>query len=298
MLVGQWMAKAPVTIGPKESIVQARTIMREHGIRRLPVVEGDSVVGIVADRDLREAWASDATTLAVYELNYMLDRVPVRDVMTCPAITVTPETSLEAAVALMGEKKIGALPVLSDGQLVGILTDTDVFRAFAQVLHYGNVEGRPDLPPQVGPPAGRVLVPVLGTPLSRKAVHEACRLAVQFGVRPKVLLILRESVDMEDFRSPGDRRTLDQIIGGILSEYRNIAESLGVKIETEFRSGEPATVALEEITSNQYDFVIVGRRTPLHLGLSRLELEKVGFAARLLEASPIPVLVVSEAAQL
>jgi nucleotide-binding universal stress UspA family protein len=141
------------------------------------------------------------------------------------------------------------------------------------------------------------LVPVLGTPLSRKAVHEACRLAVQFGVHPKVLLILSESVDMEDFRFPGDTRTLDQIIGGILSEYRNIAESLGVEIETEFRTGEPATVALEEITSNQYDFVVVGRRTPLHLGWSRLELEKVGFAARLLETSPIPVLVVSEAAQ-
>ncbi len=89
MLVGQWMTKAPVIVTPKESIVQARTIMREHGIRRLPVVEGSSVVGIVTDRDLREAWASDATTLSVHELNYMLDRVPVRDVMTCPAITIS-----------------------------------------------------------------------------------------------------------------------------------------------------------------------------------------------------------------
>ncbi len=295
MRVGQWMTKDPITVGPKESIVVARTIIHARGIRRLPVMEDDHVVGIVTDRDLREAWASDANTLSVHELQYVLEKIPVRDIMTFPVITVTPETSLEEAVSLLQVKKIGGLPVLREGRLVGILTETDVFRAFAQVLHHGNIEGRPDLPPRPAPAAGRVLVPVLGTSLSKNAVREACLLAAQFGIRPKVLLILNGSLHLEDLRMPGDTRAFDEIIGGLLADYRNIAESLGVEIETEFRSGEAATIALEEIASGHYDFVIVGRRTPVHMGPSRLEWEKVGFAGRLLEASPVPILVVSEA---
>ena len=163
MRVGQWMTKDPVTVGPKESILVARTILRQRGIRRLPVVEGDHLVGIVTDRDLREAWASDANTLSAQELHYLLEKIPVRDVMTSLVITVTPETSLEEAVSVLQVKKIGGLPVLREGRLVGILTETDVFRAFVQVLHYGNVEGRPDFPPRPAPAAGRVLVPRTGT---------------------------------------------------------------------------------------------------------------------------------------
>jgi nucleotide-binding universal stress UspA family protein len=97
---------------------------------------------------------------------------------------------------------------------------------------------------------------------------------------------------------PGDSRAFDEIVGGLLAEYREIAEALSVPVETEFASGDPATVALDEIASGRYDFVVAGRRNPIHLVSSRLEVEKNGFAARLLEASPVPVLVVSEAAQI
>ena len=297
MLVGQWMTKDPITVGPKESIVLARMIMRQRGIRRLPVVEGDRLVGIVTDRDVREAWASDANTLAAQELHYLLERIPVRDVMSSPAITVTPETPLDVAVSLLREKKIGGLPVQDNDKLVGILTDTDVFQAFLQVLRYGNVEGRPDFPARPAPAAGRVLVPVLGSALSPKVVREACRLAAQLGVHPKVLLIMNGSTHLEEIRIPGDTRAFDEIVAGLLAEYRGIAKTLGIEIEAEFRSGDPATVAIEEIVSGQYDFIVAGRRNPRHLGSSRLELEKVGFAARLLERSPVPVLVVSEAVQ-
>jgi CBS domain-containing protein/nucleotide-binding universal stress UspA family protein len=297
MLVGQWMTKDPLTIGPKESIVTARAILRQRGIRRLPVVDGDRVVGIVTDRDLREAWASDATSLAAYELTYMLEHTPVRDIMTSPVVTVSPETPLEEAVALLQAKKIGGVPVLREDRLVGILTETDVFRAFGQVLRFGNVEGRPDLRARPAPPAGRVLVPILGATLSPKVVREACRLAAQLGLHPKIVLIMNRSLHLEEIRIPGDTRAFDEIVAGLLADYRGIAKSLGVEAETDFRSGDPATVALEEITSGHYDFVVAGRRTPLHLGSSRLELEKVGFTARLLETSPVPVLVVSEAVQ-
>ena len=297
MRVGQWMTKNPVTVSPKETIVLARAILRQRGIRRLPVTEGDRLVGIVTDRDLREAWASDANTLSTQELHYLLEKIPVRDVMSAPVITVTPETPLEIAVRTLQEKKIGGLPVLSSGQLVGILTETDVFRAFNQALHYGNVEGRSDLSPRPSPPAGKLLVPVLGTPLSRKVVRASARLAVQLGLSLKLLLVMKSSQHLEDIRVEGDTRGFDEIISGLLTEYRNIADTEGVRIEAEFQSGEPAAVALETIASGDYDFVTVGRRNPLHLGSSRLELEKNGFAARLLEDSPIPVLVVSEAVQ-
>lgn len=297
MRVAQWMTKNPVTISPKESLVLARMIMRQRGVRRLPVVEGERLVGIVTDRDVREAWASDANTLAAQELQYVLEKIPVRDVMTAPATTVAPETPLEEAVTLMREKKIGGLPVEEGDRLVGILSETDVFRAFTAVLHYGNVEARPDRPPRPIPPASRVLVPVLGTPLSPKVVREAARLAAQFGLSPKLLLVMPGSQHLDDIRMPGDTRAFDEIIGGLLAEYRGIAKSEGVEIEVEFASGDPKEVVLDEINRGQYDFVVAGRRNPIHIGLSRLELEKNGFAARLLEASPVPVLVVSEAVQ-
>ena len=296
MRVGQWMTKDPQVVGPKETIVVARAIMRQRGIRRLPVVEGEHLIGIVTDRDLRSAWASDATTLTAQELHYLLERIPVRDVMTSPVITVRPETLMEEAVRLMREKKIGGLPVLRDARLVGILTEADVFRAFAQVLHAGNLEGRVDLKAPA-PAAGKVLVPVLGTSLSGKAVREACLLAGDFGVRPKVLLVMDNALHVEDLRTGGDTRALDEIVGGLLADYRNIAESMGVEIEVGFRSGDPATVALEEIVNGDYDFAVLARRNPLHLVSSRLELEKIGFAAKVMEASAIPVLVVGEAAQ-
>lgn len=291
------MTKDPATIGPKDSLVVARAMMRHRRIRGLPVVDGDHLVGIVTDRDVREAWASDATTLTAHELHYLLDTIPVSDVMTAPVISVTPETPLEDAVVLLREKKIGGLPVLRDDHLVGILTETDVLEAFTRVLRSGNIEGRPDLPSRLPPPSGTLLVPLLGRPLSTKVVREACRLASQFGMRLKIILILKGSLDLDDIRIPGDSRAFDEIVAGLLTDYREIADTLGVPIDAEFRSGDPAAVALEEIASGQYDMVVVGRRNPLHLVSSRLELEKVGFAARLLEESSVPVLVVSEAAQ-
>ena len=297
MRVGEWMTKDPLTIAPKESIVLARTIMRERGIRRLPVVDGERLVGIVTDRDLREAWASDASSLSAHELSYLLEKVPVRDVMTSPALAVRSATPLEEAVGLMREKRIGGLPVVDGDRLVGILTETDVFHAFMRALECGNVEGRPDVPPGTTPPARLILVPVIGAKLSRKAVRQASRLAAQFGARLKVLLIMNGSVHLDELRVSGDTRALDEIVAGLLADYRRIAEEQGVPVETEFRSGDPAAVTLEEIAEGDYDFVVIGRRTPLHLGSSRLELEKVGVAARLLESSPVPVLIVGEAVE-
>jgi hypothetical protein len=87
-------------------------------------------------------------------------------------------------------------------------------------------------------------------------------------------------------------------VAGLLAQYRDIAEGLGVQSETEVRSGEPAIVTLDEIAAGRYDLIVVGRRTPVHLISARLELERDGFVAELLETSPVPVLVVGEAVQM
>lgn len=127
-LVRDWMTPNPVTISKDTSLTDASRLMKVNHIRRLPVVEHNRVIGIVTWGDIREASASDATTLSVFELAYLLDEVPVIHVMTRNPITVTPTTSIDRAAQLMLEHKIGGLPVVEDEQIVGILTESDIFR--------------------------------------------------------------------------------------------------------------------------------------------------------------------------
>jgi acetoin utilization protein AcuB len=118
----------PVTISPQASFYEARNLIHEKGVRHLPVVDKDNVlVGIVTDRDIREAAPSDATLLSVQELNYLLGKLKVSSFMTPKdkLVTITPDTIIEEAVQLMHDNKIGALPVLEGGKLYGIFTETD-----------------------------------------------------------------------------------------------------------------------------------------------------------------------------
>ena len=137
MYVKTIMKKDPVTIQPDASFYEARILIRDKGIRHLPVVDKrHHIVGIVTDRDIRTAAPSDATTLSVHELHYVLGKLQVSAFMT-PAdklLTVTPDTSFEKAVQLMYEYKIGCLPVLDGRELVGIVTETDVLETFVDVM--------------------------------------------------------------------------------------------------------------------------------------------------------------------
>ncbi len=137
MFVGKKMSKNLITIGPDDSLEKAMDLMKKHRIRRLPVMDGDRLVGIVTDRDVREAWASDATTLSVYELKYLLDRVKIKEIMTKQVITITPRHTIEEAAKLMYEWKISGLPVLEKGKLVGIITESDIFKIFLEVMGWG-----------------------------------------------------------------------------------------------------------------------------------------------------------------
>jgi acetoin utilization protein AcuB len=134
MLVRDKMTRDVITITPDQSLRMAKERLRKHGVRRLPVVRDGKLVGIVTDRDVRQAWASPATCLSTHELLYLLDRVTVEEVMTSRPLTVTPETPLLEAARLLHDRRIGGLPVVEGAAVVGIITETDLLGAFIDMF--------------------------------------------------------------------------------------------------------------------------------------------------------------------
>jgi acetoin utilization protein AcuB len=135
MLVGNRMTVRPVTIRGSASIDQALELMREEKVRRLPVLnKGGDLVGIISELDLLKASPSPATSLSIYEIPYILAKIKIKSIMTTDVITVAEDTPLEEAARIMVDNKIGGLPVMRDGKLVGIITETDVFKVFLEVL--------------------------------------------------------------------------------------------------------------------------------------------------------------------
>ena len=131
--------KDPVTIGPDASFFDARDLIHEKGVRHLPVVDkNNKIVGIVTDRDIRQAAPSDATLLSVQELNYLLGKLKVSSIMTPKdkLITITPDTLIEEAVQLMHDNKIGCLPVLEGEKLYGIFTETDALDHLVDIFGF------------------------------------------------------------------------------------------------------------------------------------------------------------------
>lgn len=131
MRVRDLMTAAPITVTPETSVVDARHLMATSKIRHLLVMDGPRLVGIVTDRDIRLNLPSPATSLSVWELNYLLARLVVKEVMSRGVITIGPERDAGEAARIMIEHKIGALPVLDGDRLIGIVTETDFLRAFA-----------------------------------------------------------------------------------------------------------------------------------------------------------------------
>jgi acetoin utilization protein AcuB len=127
------MTKSPVTIKASDSLLAATRILKEKGFKHLPVLDGNgALVGVVTDRDLKRASASDATTLEVHELLYLLDKLKIEQVMTRKPVSVTTQETVQNAAQLMVEKKIGCLPVVDGGKVAGILTKDDLLRLVAR----------------------------------------------------------------------------------------------------------------------------------------------------------------------
>jgi CBS domain-containing protein len=134
-LVYYWMSPEPITVTPDTTLIEVNKILREYDIRRLPVVDdNDNVVGIVTLGDVREASASDATSLNVWELNYLLAKVKVERIMTPNPVTVNFTDSIVEATTLMLANKVSGLPVIDParGTLLGIITESDIFRFMVQ----------------------------------------------------------------------------------------------------------------------------------------------------------------------
>ncbi len=143
MLVKDWMTKDPVTITDETSMMKAIHMMKERRFRRLPVLHEGKLVGLVTDRDLKEASPSKATTLDVHELYYLLAELQIKEIMSRNPVTVSPEDTVERAAQVMLEKTISGLPVVDDrGHLVGIITQSDVFKAFIDItgVNQGGVQ--------------------------------------------------------------------------------------------------------------------------------------------------------------
>jgi acetoin utilization protein AcuB len=135
MKVKHWMTKDPITVSPDTLAVEAQKIMKENKIRRLPVVDKGKLVGMVTFRNLIEAAPSSATSLSIHELNYLIMKIKIKDLMKKNVITVSPEDTVIDAIVRGVEKGIGGFPVVDEqGRLVGIVTETQIARAMIQLF--------------------------------------------------------------------------------------------------------------------------------------------------------------------
>jgi acetoin utilization protein AcuB len=135
MLVGDRMTKRPITITEDTGIDKALELMHSEKVRRLPVLnKHGQLVGIVSELDLLKASPSPATSLSIYELPYLLSKIKMHDIMTRDVVTATEDMPLEEAALIMAENKIGGLPVMRGDKLVGIITETDLFKIFLEML--------------------------------------------------------------------------------------------------------------------------------------------------------------------
>ena len=134
MLVGERMSRPVITIPPDMPIVDALALMKRERIRRTPVVKDGKLAGIVSDKDLLNASPSPATSLSVWEMNYLLSKICVKDVMTKKVLSVSEDTPIEEAARIMADNKIGGLPVVRGEHIVGIITETDLFKIFLELM--------------------------------------------------------------------------------------------------------------------------------------------------------------------
>ncbi len=149
-----------VTVSSDTPIMEARTIMNAHNVRRLPVVDKGKLIGMISIDGITRASPSPATSLSVWEINYLVAKMTVKDIMSKTLVTVTPDTTVESAVSLAQNKGVGALPVLEDGALVGIVTTDDFFYKILNPML------------GIGKPGIRLLIRDCGTPKCMQEIME------------------------------------------------------------------------------------------------------------------------------
>jgi acetoin utilization protein AcuB len=138
MLVKNWMSTQVITIDAKDSMQDAMSLLKHHTIKMLPVMKKGKLVGVITDRDLKRASASDATTLEIHELLYLLSKIRIEEIMTINPITVPEDFTIEEAAEVLLKNKISGLPVLDpEEQLAGVITQTDIFKVLISLTGVG-----------------------------------------------------------------------------------------------------------------------------------------------------------------
>ncbi len=134
MLIRHWMTSDVISATPDMSVLKASGLMEKHNIRRLPVInEQQQVVGIVSDRDIKDAAPSKATSLDIHEIRYLLSELKVKDIMTANPVCIAPHDTIESVAMLMEERGFGGLPVTENNKLIGIISDNDVFKVLISI---------------------------------------------------------------------------------------------------------------------------------------------------------------------
>lgn len=136
MFVRNKMTTNPFTISPDQTIPDAHEIMSAHGVRRLPVVKNDKLFGVVSKEDIAQASPSKATSFSVGELNYLLSKTTISQIMTKNPVTISPDALLEEAAIAMRDNDVSFLPVIENSKLVGIITESNIFDAFIELLGF------------------------------------------------------------------------------------------------------------------------------------------------------------------
>ena len=196
MLVHDWMTKNPITVEADTPFLEARLILKDKRIRHLLVVQRGTLVGVVTDRDLKEAAPSGASTLDVYEMNYLLLKVTIRELIKRDPITIGPDEPVERAARLMHDQKIGCLPVVdAGGQLVGLITETDMLAAMVEILGYDGEGARIAFEIPEGPGACGELAHLLHDHQMDIRSLLTCPIHGRPGYREFVLHVRGENVD-------------------------------------------------------------------------------------------------------
>ena len=138
MLVKNWMSTNVITVNQDNSMEDAMDLLKEHKIKMLPVMKKNKLVGIVTDRDLKRASASDATSLEIHELLYLISKIKVKEIMSKPPITIPDDYTTEEAAVVLLKNNISGAPVVDDnGQIMGVITQNDIFRALISLTGVG-----------------------------------------------------------------------------------------------------------------------------------------------------------------
>lgn len=134
MFVGERMSRPVISVSPDDPINEVLAMFKKEHIRRAPVMKEGKLVGIVSERDLLNASPSSVTTLSIWEMNYLISKVKVKNVMTKKVICVDKDTPIEEAARIMADQKIGGMPVMDAGKVVGMITETDLFKIFLELM--------------------------------------------------------------------------------------------------------------------------------------------------------------------